>query len=279
MGGVSLFTFTSKMSCASFSIAAGPLGESKGTCRAANLTKDAMVKFSTDVEREGGFANSQFVAEVGHRNKSGVGEAPKKSIDADKVTGMYICDACYAGKGNYGRLDSVQIYQIARKAWVDITMREGTFVPQMVGAMRDLLGNESLMGSNLASSGHFRIHDSGDWFSIEYMNAWFQICAAMHDVKFWAPSRMWVFPEFRQAMIAGKPANLTLRPSALVYGSLAPMVRGLSAGSTSSRESLMNNVACHWDCPAYLTREGSCASARCRTCWDRPEVPVNYKVH
>jgi hypothetical protein len=274
MASVSLFTFTSKMSCASFSLAAGPWGKAKGTCLAADMTKEKFVNVSRAVEAEGGFGDAQKVAAIGHRNKE-----QAKSVSSENITGMYICDACYAGKGNYARLDSVQIYQVIRKIWADRALARGTFVTELGGAMSSLLSNESLMGANLASSQHFRIHDSGDFYSIEYMIAWFEVCRQMPNVSFWAPTRMWVDPEWRAAMRMYKPSNLSLRPSALVYGQLAPLVQGLDAGSTSSRDSLMNAQDCHWDCPAYLSLEGSCASAGCRTCWDRPDVPVNYKVH
>ncbi len=107
------------------------------------------------------------------------------------------------------------------------------------------------------------------------MLAWFEVCARMPEVSFWAPTRQWVIPAFRQAM-REKPRNLAIRPSALFYGSNAPMVVPGSAGSASAPGELPN----HWECPAYLgEEEKSCAAVGCRTCWDRQEVPVNYRTH
>jgi hypothetical protein len=267
---IKVMTFTSKMSCASFSLAAGPMA-SKGTCLQADLSVEEFVKRSADVEREGGFTDAATVAQIGHRGPTG-----KKSIDSSHVPGLFICDLCYAGKGNYARLDSVQIYQIAHRIWVDRALERGSFVQEMTAAIKNLLANDKLMRENLASSSHFRIHDSGDFFSIPYMLGWFEVCRQLPDIQFWCPTRMWPAPQFR-AVMKGVPRNLALRPSALVYGVSAPMVQGLAAGSTSSPGALAARG--HWDCPAYMSLEGSCAGSCCRTCWDRPEVPVNYLVH
>jgi len=270
---VSILTFTSKMSCASFSLAAGPTS-SHGTCQSADLPKPAFVKRSVEVQREGGFADAEAAGMIGHRGPDG-----KKSVPVSGTDGMYICDGCYAGKGNYARLDSVQIYQVVRKIWVDRALAKGrgSFVDEMVEILSAALSNESLLRRNLASSNHFRIHDSGDFFSVAYAMAWYKVCRRMPDVQFWCPTRQWVAPTFRYPLTENVPPNLALRPSALFFGSRAPLVRGLAAGSTSSRHNMAGEG--HWDCPAYQSLEGSCASACCRTCWDRKDIPVNYRGH
>lgn len=40
-----------------------------------------------------------------------------------------------------------------------------------------------------------RIHVSGDFFSIEYINAWVEICSAFPQIKFWTYTRSWIVSE------------------------------------------------------------------------------------
>ena len=159
---------------------------------------------------------------------------------------------------------------------------------EMSEAIGRALGDDKLMLSKLAAGNYFRIHDSGDFYGsgagrFAYFDAWVQVILRFPQVRFWAPTRMWVFPDWRAHMIGAfqslgqKLSNFALRPSALIYGTRAPMIHGLPAGSTAA--SIPMEPMGHWDCPAYKSLEGSCVGSCCRTCWDRPDVPVNYHVH
>jgi len=270
LSGVSVFTVTQKMAALSFGLPSGPV-KSLGTCPAANLSKDAWMFRSAQVESEGGYTDLAKAAS-GFRSKDVLQEG-EKSVPVEKIPGMYICDACYAGKSNYKMYGNIQVSQKVRHLWVHRGLRRGSFAQEMISALRIALGHARL--PKTINPKYFRIHDSGDFESVPYMMAWFEICANIPDVQFWAPTRMWVVPDFR-ALFQHKPQNLSLRPSALFYGTNAPQVPSMSAGSTSAPYDMKG----HKLCPAY--RSGvleSCEGVGCRTCWDEPTMPVNYLTH
>lgn len=241
IGRARLFTSTTKMRCASFSLPAGP-PKIGGTCPAA---------------------------------------AKGKPGDAG-----FVCFGCYATAGNY-LLPSVQASQRVRLAWVRRALDEGAFVDEMVAALAVLLSRPR-RASMLAPPGtppaflnlrYFRIHDSGDfsWYPrMAYAEAWAAIARRFPAVQFWAPTRDWVFAGTVKAL-AGRPANLVVRPSALRVNDPPPVVPGLDAGTTVDPRAF--TAAKVHDCPAYRSAEHSCESAQCRVCWDHPDVPVNYAPH
>ena len=254
----SLFTFTSKMSCPSFSIPAGPT--KGGTCPASK---------PDSIERDGSYTEHH----------------PPLS---EKGDGTFICDLCYAGKSNYGMYPNISAGQMAKLHWVNKTLADETFVDKMGQALEMLFDKriEKVLLSNGLSNRFFRIHDSGDFFSREYYSAWVEVCNKFrgrlnpdggHLMYFWAPTRMWVYrgylEHFRQVP---PPPNLALRPSALFTGAPAPMIQGLAAGSTSAEDP--GEVEA-FNCPAYESDLASCGGTRCRKCWTFKKVPVNYHTH
>ena len=262
---VSLFTNTSKMTCPSFSIPAGPFDRG-GTCQASRQATTERLQGHPVVAQQ--FAEAP---EYTHRTKRRTAMEPP----------LYVCDICYAGKGRYVSSPLNAIRQTFKLAWARATLQAGIFVEQMrraIAAMRDLpIASQEAEGINTR---FFRIHDSGDFFSPEYYAAWVAVCVALPDIQFWAPTRQWVFPRWRDLFTEfPPPPNLTLRPSALFIGAPAPHVPGLAAGSTASAEALPKPI---WNCPAYAGDDASthnCESKRCRACWDRPQVPVSYREH
>ena len=268
----SVFTFTSKMSCASFSLPAGH-PNIEGTCESAARGR---------VEKEGSYRRFH---------------APLSQIPADQ---KYICHLCYAGKGNY--------YYVAPSAkqmiilnWTKRELRRGTFVDQMVYAISTLFEPEAeeKMSSQLVSNKFFRLHDSGDFsigdaFGADYYRAWCQIARRFNGktlpkVLFWAPTRLWTFARWRSVFKRFPPPdNLALRPSALFTG--APPPRGvakLAAGTMSAVKRVRKGVTISeplprgvYDCPAYAgAKEKSCASSNCRVCWKAKKRAVNYTTH
>lgn len=257
----SLFTFTSKMSCASFSLPAGPTKH--GTCPASK---------PASIEAEGSYTDfSPPLSETPSGEK-------------------FICDLCYAGKNNYLRHTTVSIGQMAKLQWVKNAIRNRTFARQMIEAIGMLLDQriESVLKAHLVSNRFFRIHDSGDFYEPEYYKAWVEICKAFQGkmpgstgagplIYFWAPSRMWVYEKWRELFQSTPPpVNLALRPSALFTSAPPPSIQGLAEGSASVADEMPAPV---WNCPAYTTDEGSCAGAKCRVCWTRKKVGVNYMTH
>lgn len=256
----SLFTFTSKMSCPSFSIPAGPT--TNGTCPASK---------PQSIEAEGSYT----------QHSPALSEMPMGET--------FICDVCYAGKNNYLMYPGVSLGQMAKKKWVTKAMRSGNFADLMADAIDMLLDTriEDVLKAHLVSNRFFRIHDSGDFYTGEYYEAWVQICKEFLGklgggtgplIYFWAPTRMWVYQKNLGIMQrSAPPANLAVRPSTLFTSAPPPMIPGLAAGSTSVQGRAPEPI---WNCPAYEgAEEASCAGTRCRVCWTMKKRPVNYMTH
>lgn len=183
-----------------------------------------------------------------------------------------ICGDCYANKGSYTQYPAVKRAQRARFDWTRESLKTeaGTdaFVGLMVATIRSTR-NE-----------YFRVHDSGDLFSPDYVRAWVRICRALPEVRFWFPTRSWrpllnmrlpAESRDRWALalceLAGL-ANVTVRPSALFFNAPAPRVPGLHAGSTATDAG--------FNCPAPL--QGN-ACGDCRACWLDRDTPISYHRH
>ena len=257
--GTALFTYTSKMNCASFSLAAGPQ-EQGGTCRPAD---------EEDLRGR----------HLGKYHQSLSDRAPFET---------FICDTCYAGKGQYIHRFSGTNSQVIRYFWAEQALEEGRFVEEMVGAIRHLQTAvpAAKMREYNCDPRFFRIHDSGEFYSKKYYRAWVDVCREMRDTLFWAPTRLWVYPDWRREFKDNSPpSNLALRPSALFTHALPPENTGLAAG-TMSAPGMSEEV---YNCPA-ASKEGpedgklnSCtansAGKVCRVCWVKKDLAVNYWTH
>ena len=166
-----------------------------------------------------------------------------------------ICSGCYAQDGFY-RMPNVKATQDARFQWVREGLKSGEFVATMI---------ETIRGQK-----YFRIHDSGDFFNVAYVDAWRAIAQALPDTMFWAPTRSYQDARMLAALRKlAKLPNVVIRPSALHFGDNAPKIAGLQAGSTADGPA-------SFDCPASL-QGGKCLD--CRVCWTKPGTTVNYHVH
>jgi hypothetical protein len=249
----SIFTWTIKMSCPSFSVSAGP-GEYEGQCPA-----------SVEKHTVGLFDGAREFGTQTHR--------------ADKGQ-TYICDICYAGKNNYLRYRSTVVSQVSRYYWTVNALKTGQFADLLTEGIEMLFNPkvEQVLRMKLVSNKYFRIHDAADFWTEQYFVEWLRICHRFRNrVMFWAPTRMWVFPKWREVFKRNIPSNLALRPSALFVGAPPPVIPGMAAGTTS----VDGDIPATLNCPAYESEEGdkSCVQARCRTCWTRPNEAVNYKTH
>lgn len=183
-----------------------------------------------------------------------------------------ICDSCYAAKGCY-QYSTTRNAQNVRFRWTVESLRtaEGLFswIDTMVAAIQET-GCE-----------YFRVHDSGDMFSARYAQAWLEVCLRLPHVKFWIPTRAWqqpagplpVFDPLLNTLrqLAALP-NVTVRPSALNFGDLAPAVAGLHAGSTAGFPDVFRAK----QCPAR-NQGNQCGD--CRACWEERDTPISYCRH
>lgn len=258
-GKSTLFTWTAKMSCPSYSLPAGPPAMG-GTCAAS---------LPADIKEDGSY-------EKFHPPLSEIAKGHQ-----------FICSVCYAGKGRYKMYKGMSIGQVVHLEWTKFALREGVFMDSMVSALESLQSPdvEAVIRQKDVSNQYFRIHDSGD-FSIDeddelsflYYKAWCEICEAMSQIKFWAPTRLWVYSKWREVFASTPPPeNLTLRPSGLFTDVDPPDIDGLDAGTTSHQGKFGDRVK---DCPVYETEDSkSCASVQCRTCWLERDRFVNYRTH
>src|SRR6185369_7302967 len=135
-----------------------------------------------------------------------------------------------AAKGCY-RYSSTQNAQAVRFDWTVKSMRSSAGRAQWIAAM--------VAGIAQSGCAYFRIHDSGDMFSPDYALCWQAVCQAMPSIRFWIPTRSWQQPKSPLPVFdpllntlrkLATLANVTVRPSALDFGDVAPMVEGLHAG-------------------------------------------------
>jgi len=186
-----------------------------------------------------------------------------------------ICDDCYADPKHGGRYGcrNVQNAQHARFQWTVESMRTADGRQQWIEYMAAAI--------RLSRCQYFRVHDSGDMFSVAYVECWLTVCSQMPDVQFWIPTRAWqqpagplpVFDPLLNTLrkLASLP-NVTVRPSALNFGDHPSVVPGLHAGTAAD----MPDVFRARQCPAH--QQGN-QCGNCRTCWDEKTVPVSYARH
>lgn len=170
-----------------------------------------------------------------------------------------ICNSCYAQQGNY-LFRNVRESQQARF----------DYFRQHTTECADLI----VRHINAAELPFFRVHDSGDFHSLQSVHVWTSIVRRCPATRFWFPTRTHVFPHWLIALrrLHALP-NACVRPSALVFGEEPPVVPGLGHGTVSMHQSL---PGIH-DCPKSVLG-GSCSDHSCRTCWDDTDY-VNYMPH
>ena len=185
-----------------------------------------------------------------------------------------ICDNCYAGHGCY-LYTTTRNAQAVRFAWTVESMRTLAGRRQWTDRMRYAIER--------TGAEWFRVHDSGDMFSVVYAECWLEICRETPRVGYWIPTRVWqsgsqnwVLPVLDplmgiMRMLAQLP-NVTVRPSALNFGDYAPVVPGLHAGSTAEQPDVMRVRQC-----IAPEQDGECGG--CRVCWTEKSVPVAYARH
>lgn len=313
----SLLSWTSKMGTPSFSLPAGAT-RMGGSCPGANAGQTTTTR--SDAEKL-----APAISEM-------IGGWPVRLAQA-------ICQHCYAEGGQYAT-GLVQFAQMVRYAWTRAAVADGIFVSVMDWAVKNtnyhLTGKGTVREEELNpetgevtktaftptperdGEKYFRIHDSGDFFSAEYLAAWQEVARLNPDVTFWAPSRTWMLGGGYERQMALTPENLVIRPSAYHINEPPPrkpppgtpngpkyLAPGWSTGSTSYKDTLkpagkmiegeryapggIGPVKPYdWDCQAYNTDSDkvTCREAEapdggkgCRACWKHPELEVNYTLH
>jgi hypothetical protein len=342
-----LFSATSKMNCPSFSLPAGP-PEEGGTCVAARRPKGG----GAGLREEGriytcdqcyAFGANYAYSEVAF--SQAVRAYWVEDLLRRDPTGQAFADAMvgaiseFARRSSFGPAGLVRLRSeigVWRGGRIHVPVDEEpgrartrmslqpsfpTLLPPETGVTDSQAWiAEHLRPTDGQVAGFFRLHDSGDfnvgssptvWLS--YIAGWGRVARALPGVVFWAPTRTWVLPPLRKALVevARVTPNFVVRPSGLHVGDAAPAIEGLSAGSTvaqspkkdaSSRSATTfapaGSVPCpvylpHWDpeaIPAQKARllrgergdwveVGSCQAAGCRRCWIDTPHAIAYGLH
>ncbi len=101
---------------------------------------------------------------------------PRLRSESGQVTCPYAgscAEICYAGQGRMAMPAAMYA-------------RERNLKLINMGSMSDVRDMLIADVSNMVSTTHVRIHDSGDWFSREYYQAWVQVADACPQVTFYA---------------------------------------------------------------------------------------------
>ena len=288
-----LFTNTSKMPGPSFAIPAGPPAFG-GTCPASALGEVVSKSRATLTTRSGveikrlpivGLSDAESV----EPGKKGLVHGVRASYAGDET---FVCRACYALNGNYN-YPSKQINDMMHLAWLEYELSQGG--PERLGHALAFAIQHVNATRPEGFQPYFRIHDAGDFYREDYLEAWVVCASMMTHMRFWAPTRQWVFAKWTgllasaQERVRAAGGWLTIRPSVLDIGDIEPKT-GPSAGSGVSSE---DNNPCIWICPVYnklipkpqpdgttkLEEAASCLEASCTACWDTPDIPVSYGAH
>jgi len=158
---------------------------------------------------------------------------------------------------------TVQRAQQRRYQKVQRALRDPQYRVQWVQAMARLIGRQTW----------FRWHDSGDVFSLAYLEMIVDVVRATPMTRHWLPTRELLTVRHYQREHGTFPENLTVRLSLpKVDASLTDAWRvGQAFGLTTSTV-----ATSEWTCPA--SKQGN-ACADCRACWN-PTVPnVSYRKH
>lgn len=115
-----------------------------------------------------------------------------------------------------------------------------------------------------------------------YYEAWCDIAEAFPRTMFWAPTREWASGA-DWWIKRRPPENFVVRPSALHVFDDPPRVSGLAAGSTASLGAVNADWDCQayrgkndHNCESVPGMNGR---KPCRVCWTHPDVVVNYTPH
>lgn len=233
-----------------------------------------------------------------------------------------ICEFCYAEIHNYAYA-SMQFHQMIRYAWVRKAIREdihgnsiskneiakSAFVRVLIDAIEQADFQMYDEPEHWEDQHFFRLHDSGDFFDLDYLRAWKAIANhfgpdSKMPITFWAPSRIWAMGKnmINAVTKINGPAdasNLIIRPSAYEIDKPGPLKdhdkeidwSGWYANTVvfdhKAVEKGEASGAFNWNCRAYAVKDGpSCRGADdpydrvgCRTCWKDPNKIINYTLH
>ena len=202
-----------------------------------------------------------------------------------------ICSSCYACKGFYQFPATKNALQAKADFVVNSLQNDNgkTFVQAIASAIFKKYYKKDGSRKTLKNINTklFRVHDSGDLFSVAYIKAWKQICQIFPTIRFWFPTREYIRKSQLPALqdLASLP-NVSLKPSALFIDQPAPKIKGLDAGTAvySTKEKAEKDG--HYVCPATYVKGddgkviAKCAAHNCNLCFIKGcKKPIAYLAH
>jgi hypothetical protein len=192
------------------------------------------------------------------------------------------CHDCYALKGRY-YFTNVKEALKKRHRLVLKALKKSEWETRWVEAMAHLISKQS--------PNYFRWHDSGDIFSLAYLDLMLRVIRLTPTTKHWIPTKEMNTIGFREQEIAAVP-NATFRWSSGELSDLEewlPHPRNLVAhvakfpnGFYGSRESILQVAARGGLLCLAATRQWKGqgqACGNCRACWDPKVKAVVYPLH
>lgn len=292
---VSLFTATSKMGAPSYSLPVGPPsfgGSCPGSLAGMSTVPPAAYN-----------AQKKVVLQVLRATNPGL-PTPANYPPEDAV-----CQNCYVAKGNHAAYWGNNLRIVIRYAWTRAAVDQGLFASSIISALHSAEFPQEPPAIAHLKQRYFRIHDAGDFYSPQYLEAWWQIAKAydgrtpgMPRTVFWSPTRIWATPWGNKAVarINGGSRfldNFVIRPSGYVIDAPGPdyaigPATGYASPTTVGRPKSVKAVLegkappiFDWQCPAQ-EHSGSCLSSPnpmgsmgCRVCWVAPAMRVSYGLH
>lgn len=291
---IQLFTETSKMGAPSYSLPVGPLGFG-GSC------PGSVAGMTTSDPRAVALQKKRVLQLINATNA-------KLPRTGDYAPEYAVCQNCYVTKGNHGYWGN-NLRLVARYAWTRAAVDQGLFAASVIDALRYAKFAQEPPALAYLNQRYFRIHDAGDFYSKEYLAAWWQVAKA-YDGKtpgnprtiFWAPTRIWSTPTGVKHMheVNGGSRfldNFVVRPSGYVINAPGPdfpigAASGFASPTTVDTKPHVDAVLSgkqpptfDWLCPAQ-EYGGSCLKSPspdgnqgCRVCWIHPHMRTAYKLH
>lgn len=320
------FSWTSKMTALSWSIPAGTPGLG-GTCPGATFGQSVI-----GAERLAELLARKTDTPLNVQEYADLVAAWQELYQGDeravltRWVAASVCQHCYATGGGYGYTSQVAAAAL-RMAWLQRALKTPaqsggaethfeevmSFYLRAVPPWHDAYkqANQGVEPEAFRDWLYFRIHDSGDFFSVDYLKAWKRIAQQFERgerrILFWAPTRMWIFPRFVATLnaINDPPVNFIVRPSTYLTNTPAPkgpaenLGPGWANWTVVYHKDFLADAQAHGafdvNCPAFDVSDEDGHTCRngtrpeqaggdgrvkgCRACWRLPALTINYKLH
>jgi hypothetical protein len=179
---------------------------------------------------------------------------PGNKASVKKARGL--CKLCYAAGGNYLYPNVISTMGKRR----ELSRNTDKFIATMLDALKrpwsyahlssELPPDVRQFYKTHMPGKFFRIHDSGDFWAPQYIDAWTEIVHARQDLNFWAPTRAWASPVSWKSPVDGKTytrkamfaalerlaaeENIVVRPSMLAFDDYPELVKEMGVQGFSA---------------------------------------------